>query len=264
MEVHAHTHSSRKKWTHYLWEFIMLFLAVFCGFLAENQREHYVEHQREKEFMKTMLEDLRSDTANLNASVNYWLYINKSIDSVTAALGSSLSNTDFRMAYLHLNIALNFFSFDYNDRTISQLKNAGNFRLVRKKEIAQRIIEYDRLNSGPARNIALQYTQFYFNVTKLRDKVFSQDILLPIFNKFEYKVPPVDFYPWIDSAILQHKLPFSPDEQLKDLFEFKNALMAYRKDFSNLDWVYKQLQLQQNALIKLIQEQYHIRESSAH
>jgi hypothetical protein len=45
MEVHTHTHTARKKWTHYLWEFLMLFLAVFAGFLAENQREHIVEHQ---------------------------------------------------------------------------------------------------------------------------------------------------------------------------------------------------------------------------
>ena len=30
MEVHAHTHTPRKKWTHYFWEFLMLFLAVFC------------------------------------------------------------------------------------------------------------------------------------------------------------------------------------------------------------------------------------------
>jgi hypothetical protein len=43
MEVHAHTHTQRKKWSHYLWEFLMLFLAVFCGFLAENIREHGVE-----------------------------------------------------------------------------------------------------------------------------------------------------------------------------------------------------------------------------
>ena len=35
MEVHAHTHTvdpdshrGRKKWTHYLWEFLMLFLAL--------------------------------------------------------------------------------------------------------------------------------------------------------------------------------------------------------------------------------------------
>ena len=54
MEVHAHTHTARKKWTHYFWEFLMLFIAVFCGFLAENQREHMVEHQREKQFMLSL------------------------------------------------------------------------------------------------------------------------------------------------------------------------------------------------------------------
>ena len=43
MEVHAHTHTERKKWTHYFWEFLMLFLAVFCGFLAEYQLEHNID-----------------------------------------------------------------------------------------------------------------------------------------------------------------------------------------------------------------------------
>ena len=66
MEVHAHTHTARKKWTHYIWEFLMLFLAVFCGFLAENQREHLVEHQREKQYMRSMMEDLMLDTAEFN------------------------------------------------------------------------------------------------------------------------------------------------------------------------------------------------------
>ena len=35
MDVHHHTHSpdsyrERKKWTHYLWEFLMLFLVICC------------------------------------------------------------------------------------------------------------------------------------------------------------------------------------------------------------------------------------------
>ena len=64
MEVHAHTHTARKKWTHYFWEFLMLFLAVFCGFLAEYQLEHKIERDRELQFMQTMAEDLKSDTAH--------------------------------------------------------------------------------------------------------------------------------------------------------------------------------------------------------
>ena len=70
MEIHAHTHTARKKWTHYFWEFLMLFLAVFCGFFAEYQLEHKIERDREKQFMQTMAEDLKSDTANLNGLIS--------------------------------------------------------------------------------------------------------------------------------------------------------------------------------------------------
>ena len=43
----------------------MLFLAVFCGFLAEYQLEHKIEKNREKQFMRSMIEDLKADTANI-------------------------------------------------------------------------------------------------------------------------------------------------------------------------------------------------------
>src|SRR5687768_3033164 len=66
MEVHAHTHTARKKWTHYFWEFLMLFLAVTLGFFVENQREHYIEHQREIKFIRSLASDLKADIARLN------------------------------------------------------------------------------------------------------------------------------------------------------------------------------------------------------
>ena len=52
MEVHAHSHTERKKWTHYFWEFFMLFLAVTLGFFVENQREHYIENEKSKGICK--------------------------------------------------------------------------------------------------------------------------------------------------------------------------------------------------------------------
>ncbi|HEV8269960.1 MAG TPA: hypothetical protein VGQ04_01570, partial [Chitinophagaceae bacterium] len=77
MEVHHHSHTSdpdmhrgRKKWHHYFWEFLMLFLAVTLGFFVENQREHYIEGKRENEYIRSMIEDLRLDTAGLSADNN--------------------------------------------------------------------------------------------------------------------------------------------------------------------------------------------------
>src|SRR5688572_9221611 len=76
MEVHHHSHTTdrdnlqgKKKWTHYFWEFLMLFFAVFCGFLAENQREHMVDHRREKQYMQSMLIDLAADTARYSRGI---------------------------------------------------------------------------------------------------------------------------------------------------------------------------------------------------
>ncbi|MBM3415948.1 MAG: hypothetical protein FJY20_05780 [Bacteroidetes bacterium] len=63
MEVHAHTHTPQKRWTHYFWEFLMLFVAVTLGFFVENKREHYIENKREKIYIKQLVQDLKTDTA---------------------------------------------------------------------------------------------------------------------------------------------------------------------------------------------------------
>ena len=92
MEVHAHTHTPRNKWTHYLWEFLMLFLAVFCGFLAELQLEHKVEKSREKQYMKSMVEDLKADTAMLINNIIQRQEKIMMIDSLAKLLTSSSVN----------------------------------------------------------------------------------------------------------------------------------------------------------------------------
>src|SRR5436190_16944178 len=130
MEVHAHSHTPRKKWTHYLWEFLMLFLAVFAGFLAENQREHFVEHQREKKYMESFLEDLKQDTADLINDTTWWSNRIRNIDTIRTELEKGTKERNLVLTYKKASGMRNYNSFLYHDRTIGQLKNAGNFRLI--------------------------------------------------------------------------------------------------------------------------------------
>ena len=60
--------SSRKQVYHYLFEFLMLFLAVTAGFFADNLREANVEHHRELKYMHTLAEDLKGD---INEIIHY-------------------------------------------------------------------------------------------------------------------------------------------------------------------------------------------------
>ena len=92
MEVHPHTHTPRKKWHHYFWEFFMMFLAVFCGFLAENFREYSLEHKRERKLMGSLLLDLDKDSAILRRFKKRLSDQEKGLDSLMDALRRPLSD----------------------------------------------------------------------------------------------------------------------------------------------------------------------------
>ena len=145
MEVHAHTHTARKKWTHYFWEFLMLFLAVFCGFLAENQREHMVEHQREKKYMQSLASDLAADTLRLNNILQQRLSRTKMLDSFVVLMNKPDAASNSRYLYYDNSLATRGWSFRFTpvDGTMQQLKNAGNLRLIQKSVVSDSIIAYD-------------------------------------------------------------------------------------------------------------------------
>ena len=121
----------------------MLFLAVFCGFLAENFREHQVEHKREQRFMESLFYDLRQDTAELNRSFKEVTYSRSLQDSVLLFL-NNYSPGDYLSPHFKYLISwsLNRFSIVFNDVTAMQLKNSGNLRLIRKQETIRKISQY--------------------------------------------------------------------------------------------------------------------------
>ena len=142
MEVHAHTHTPRKKWTHYFWEFLMLFLAVFCGFLAENQREHMIEERREKKYMQSMLEDLQTDTLEVNDEIQLARSQLEMTDTIMAIIDSrSLHQEKIDKLYM-LHFSSLLVGPYFEDRTSAQLKNAGGMRLIHKKPVADSLSKY--------------------------------------------------------------------------------------------------------------------------
>lgn len=147
MEVHKHPHhvTHKKKWGEYLLEFTMLFLAVFLGFLAENLREQNVEHHREKEYIHSLVEDLKSDTLQATEVLGKLNKRSVGIDSVIAALSSPEIIMNSNNAYRLWSKNMGFADFISNDRTIQQLKNSGGLRLIRNRVVSDGIMKYDQV-----------------------------------------------------------------------------------------------------------------------
>jgi hypothetical protein len=173
MEVHAHTHTERKKWTHYFWEFLMLFLAVFCGFLAENQREHMIEHQREKKYAQTLYEDLKIDTTLLNAAIKERKFVipkidtfrslvhTKAIDEIPAGTWAYFG----RFGTRHTLVSL-------QDATLQQLLSSGGLRLFINKNVTEGIAQFDQALRDMKETFIFQ-DLMYGDLVKARNAIFD-------------------------------------------------------------------------------------------
>jgi hypothetical protein len=129
MEVHHHSHTSRKKWTHYFWEFLMLFLAVTLGFFVENQREHYIEKLRAKQFAKTLVEDLAADTLELLDVMKEDSMVLTCCDSLTKWIDDL--NEDERVTgkfYYYCNIGTLGPIVVWTKATLTQITQSGSLR----------------------------------------------------------------------------------------------------------------------------------------
>src|SRR5512138_262480 len=132
MEVHHHSHSHGKKnWKAYFWEFLMLFLAVFCGFLAEYQLEHKIEKDREGQFIRSLVSDLKDDTVSISKQIENIKTGIIFFDSLSVLLQSpDLARKNGESIYYTARLGVRLTPLVNNNRTIDQLKNSGGFRLI--------------------------------------------------------------------------------------------------------------------------------------
>ena len=120
----------------------MLFLAVFCGFLAENFREHKIEQKREKQYISSLVKDVELDIASLKLSAEVKTKYCRYYDSLVFLLKQNNPTTrnDIYFYARHLG---RITEFKYHDRTIQELKSTGSLRLIRYKGVADSITVYD-------------------------------------------------------------------------------------------------------------------------
>jgi len=246
MEVHHHAHDPaaphyKKNWKSYFWEFLMLFLAVFCGFLAEWQLEHVIEHSREKEFIKSMIEDAQIDISNIErvseANQKNLLYV----DSLTAAcynyeIGKS---NDYEIYQLYRHLLSSIEALKPTERTLLQLNNSGGMRLIRNKVSADMIIFYD----GVEKDIKGQQEV----ANKLKYEFANASFELFNFKYFNLRGEVSVSH---DAKLLNH--------ENRKLTQFANRIAIYGGVLTKYNLDLKEMNKNAVRLINTLQKEYHL------
>lgn len=255
MEVHAHTHTARKKWTHYFWEFFMLFLAVTLGFFVENQREHYVEHLREKKYARQLVDGLKQDTAELNILIAFGETKRKSFDSLLHFLENAEAAGSAGGIYRHvymLEQRRRFFSpFEY---IFDQVKNSGAFRYFRKQEIVNRLTTYKRLSDRLMVQHEMELDYISNQVTPFIDNHFHRKTM-----KRRFTVDQILKTAGRDAAISGNNPQQIRDSPAEIQQAFENIVFKSSEWFHLPNENTKDVKNQAEELIKLIYKEYHLK-----
>ena len=227
----------------------MLFLAVFCGFLAEYQLEHKIEKERGKQYLRSFYEDLKTDTARVSSVINFedeklkgLINLNHCYDTIS----KNITQTSCLLTMIKYS-AVNR-PFKLTNRTLNQLANAGGFRLLKRND-ADSIIAYQQ---------AFEYIDDFQN-TVYQD---AQDLVRTSFNTVAdittntqmFKPKEGQLLTTFDEKDVTGKVLFSNDKTL--LNKFFNELMLYYRVTYNHKKGLVDLRDTQTRLLKYFRNKY--------
>lgn len=239
-----------KKWSEYLLEFFMLFLAVFLGFVAENVREYFSDKEKGKEYIASLVEELKYDTAQYSKIVHKIELVRPYLDSLYINIKEA---GKFNYALNgKWNCILNavFDGYKPSMPTIQQLKSSGNLRLIESK-VVNKILRYETIVDIGVETANTQIWDARKKVYAFEDRFCDYKNLL----HWQHSTNIEDAINNIDYSIFEMKLL---EKDTLKLNEFANSLMNYK--ITGLASTYRMKDAKQSAfeLIQLINKEYHL------
>lgn len=253
MEVHAHSHTERKKWYHYIWEFLMLFLAVTLGFLVENLREHSIEHQRLIRFTKQLVRGFGSDTVKQNEVINLLSKKERSFDSLRYFLAMPKDDSIKWMGiYRNMWGLENAYRYSYNRSAHDQISNSGSLRLFTNDLIVDSLTLYEtnEISSTMRRNAEIDYIVGI--ITPFLNTHFDKNLIVQRFGTYIEK-------PDWDISKHGHTLPpYFLDHVAEWKLVFENIVITAREINILLFLNLRKQRDFTGRLINLLKKEYHL------
>jgi len=244
MEVH-HSHGSKKKFIEYILESLMIFIAVSMGFIAENIREHYIEQEREKKFIRSLVSDLQTDIVSLKKSIANRELRFGILDSAMLLFHQNKVKENAAYAYYANSyiVRIGPAIFTPTEVAVNQLKNGGNLRLIRNSAVSDSIQAYD-VAIKSYNNVREREGELIFPYREIAKKIFDGFYMNEIQDRNNIITKPT----------------YNPPIQLNksDVFEYKYYLHVLKVQNSALKR--SNIGLLRNAqnLLALIQKEYHL------
>jgi len=134
----------KKKWKHYLFEFVILFVAVLAGFWADNWREKLSDGRREKEYIGFLISDLNSDKKKVLDLKGNLEYRNLNLDTLIDEFNADnlkMKASELHFHAMNVSMIVSGSGLDPTDAAFTLLQNDG-FRVIQERSIVDSVFLY--------------------------------------------------------------------------------------------------------------------------
>jgi hypothetical protein len=233
MEVHHPHHPwHKKKWSEYLLEFFMLFVAVTLGFFAENIREGIADKHKEEEALRIVVHDFKNDKEEIQ---RHRAMIKKRLENCDNLL--NLLEMDYRdidKLEFYKTVILHAENKDLvlNEKARNDAESKGYFTSIEKKDLPNTLTKFN----------------FYYNDYKIISVAVMEackhyySVIIP--NLLDSKLTVKSEFIWTNEGEIdknfQGKLKKPIDEKLAEQIRFdiwtrKTLLNSQLRIFDSLD-----------------------------
>lgn len=256
MEVHKHPHHvmHKKKWSEYLLEFFMLFLAVFLGFLAENLRERIVENERAKEYAHSLVQDLKNDISFAKRYYGINRIASSYLDSLSDIIGQErVRQTKGGLLYLYGRFANGGLQVLWSNTTYDQLKNSGSLRYFRDVNLIRKISQYYAKTKEIDSKYEADLTRMSA-ATDLRNRIYKPLYLKP-FTKIFLSTTTAPADQRVVDSLVQIDLPLQTYDYTV-LNPFANLCMTRKLNWELMNRDYQVALNMATELVALLEKKY--------
>lgn len=165
----SHFNNSR----YYLFEFLLIFIAVAAGAWVENVREDFQLKDKERRLMKTLIEDLQTDTTEISIQIKLLRSRLAGMDSIVDQIYAMNQNgvSIPKLQKLQYSYALPVALVGNSDRAKSQIESLG-YDIISSDRVMTSVLNYWALKKDVLFNNN-RYQDYWWESRKLAYQLFD-------------------------------------------------------------------------------------------
>ncbi len=239
-------------------EIALVVIGILIALQINNWNEDRLDRRREREYLDSMLADLREDLGTIDTAIRGNAHLANGVGDLVQLLDQPLDRPEVqRQIFLHSVVYTYWYiRVDFSELTMAQLKSSGGLRLIEDTDVRRAMLEYEQGLSF----CKFQYTQieYYFHTyEKSQKQLLNMSLARQAFAHIEENYlnmlePLETFEPLV--PVGQYLIDHDP----KRVAVYLTDLVFYRTALLTQVAFLKQQKAMAEALIELIHDHYGI------